>query len=158
MKKIALALSMLAILASFGACKPKQSAYRQAYEQAKERELANQGVVADEPSSTPLVSKPVTNVQVRQEKLSAYEGEDASLLNRYSVVIGSFRNSTNARSLKDRMSDEGYRPVLAENEQGMLRVIVASFATREEAASARDAIKERFAPAFQDAWLLERAY
>ncbi|MCT9925384.1 SPOR domain-containing protein, partial [Enterococcus faecalis] len=58
----------------------------------------------------PIVSKPATNVQIRQEKLSAYSGEDASRLDRFSVVVGSFRNATNARSLKERLESEGYPP------------------------------------------------
>ena len=103
------------------------------------------------------VSKPVERqVIVRKENLSVMEGEDAGNLKRYSVVVGSFQNHTNARSLKERMQADGYRPVLATNEQGMLRVIVSSFDSREEAASSRDAIKARYAPNFQDAWLLEK--
>ena len=39
----------------------------------------------------------------------------------------------------------------------MLRVIVSSFDTREEAAASREAVKARFAPEFKDAWLLENA-
>ena len=54
------------------------------------------------------------------------------------------------------MEEAGFKPILAENEHGMIRVIVASFMSREEAVSSREQIKERFAPQFQDAWLLER--
>ena len=53
------------------------------------------------------------------------------------------------------MVQAGYSAVLATNDAGMLRVIVASFDTREEAVASRDAIKARFAPDFKDAWLLE---
>ena len=48
--------------------------------------------------------------------------------------------------------------LLGGNEQGMLRVIVASFDNKADAADSRDAIKAKYAPNFQDAWLLERAY
>ena len=84
--------------------------------------------------------------------------EDASRLKRYSVVVGSFKNKTNAYALKERMQNDGYNAVLGENEQGMLRVIVASFDNKADAADSRDAIKAKYAPNFQDAWLLERAY
>ncbi|ERJ64655.1 cell division protein [Porphyromonas gingivalis SJD2] len=155
MNKMVVLAAAIAMTVAFGSCKSKQSAYRQAYEQAKEREIAQ---AEDKDMETrPIVSKPATNVQIRQEKLSAYSGEDASRLDRFSVVVGSFRNATNARSLKERLESEGYTPILAENEQGMLRVIVASFPSREEAIAAREAVKERYAPNFQDAWLLERA-
>ena len=56
------------------------------------------------------------------------------------------------------MQNAGYNAVLGENEQGMLRVIVASFDNKADAADRRDAIKAKYAPQFQDAWLLERAY
>ena len=94
----------------------------------------------------------------RTEKINAAQGEDASRLKRYSVVVGSFKNKTNAYALKERMQNDGYNAVLGENEQGMLRVIVASFDNKADAADSRDAIKAKYAPNFQDAWLLERAY
>lgn len=150
MKKITvLSLAFLVVIGATS-CKPKQSAYRQAYEQAKQRE-----VVAVE--DTREISKtPSREVVVRQERVSVVEGEDATGLKQFCVVIGSFQNMANATSLKERMVENGFRPVLVQNEQGMMRVIVSSFSTREEAAASRDAIKERFAPNFQDAWLLQR--
>ena len=48
--------------------------------------------------------------------------------------------------------------MLFRSEQGMLRVIVSSFDDKADAAASRDAIKAKYAPNFQDAWLLERAY
>lgn len=158
--------AVLCMVLAFGSCKPKQSAYKAAYEQAKEREMnapveevyvENNQVVVDQVES---VSKPrVTNESTtRSERINAMEGEDASRLKRYSVVIGSFRNKTNAYSLKERMEGEGYQVVLGENEQGMLRVIVASYDSRSDAADSRDAFKRKYAPNFQDAWLLERTY
>ena len=105
------------------------------------------------------VSKPRTSTaSTRSERINAAQGEDASRLKRYSVVIGSFKNRTNAYALKERMQNAGYNAVLGENEQGMLRVIVASFDSKADAADSRDAIKAKYAPQFQDAWLLERAY
>ena len=105
------------------------------------------------------VSKPRTsNVSTRAERINAAQGEDASRLKRYSVVIGSFKNKTNAYALKERMQNDGYNAVLGENEQGMLRVIVASFNDKADAADSRDAIKAKYAPNFQDAWILERQY
>jgi len=49
-------------------------------------------------------------------------------------------------------------PVLAENEQRMLRVIVTSFDNRADAERSRDAIRSRYYPNFQDAWILQRSY
>lgn len=160
MKKSAVLLAALAIALTVGACKPKQSHYRQVYEQAKQRDIAqtDQSTTAPETSeSDVVVSKPAEAVvTIRKERLNPLEGEETGRLKLYSVVIGSFQNSTNAYSLKERMEGEGFTPILAENEMGMLRVIVTSFESRDEAIQSREAIKERFAPLFQDAWLLER--
>lgn len=131
-------------LAALGGCKPKQSMYRSAYEQAKSAE-----------------KEPVVQAEaapVRSERIRPVPGEEASRLRRYGVVIGSFQNRTNAYSLKERMVKAGYKAVLGENEQGMLRVIVAAYDDRAEAAAARDAFKAKHAPDFQDAWLLEKIF
>jgi hypothetical protein len=56
------------------------------------------------------------------------------------------------------MEKQGYMPILAENEQGMLRVILTSHDNRAEAERSRDAVRSRHHPDFQDAWLLERRY
>ena len=136
-------------------CKSKQSAYKAAYEQAKEREISS-----DEPTAEEIapVTKSKDSGEPRQEKITPVEGEDADAIKLYSVVVGSFKNRTNAFSLKERMQNEGYTPVLGENEQGMLRVIVTSFETKAEAEKSRDAIRSKYRPNFQDAWVLERTY
>jgi cell division protein FtsN len=148
------------MIIAFGSCKPKQSAYRAAYEQAKEREATaptQVTIVDNQAVDISPVSKPPASVEAtRTERISAVQGEDPNRLKRFSVVVGSFRNKTNAYSLKDRMVSDGYSAVLAENEQGMLRVIVASYDDKAQAASSRDAIKAKYSPNFQDAWLLER--
>jgi cell division protein FtsN len=137
-------------LFSLNACKPKQSAYKAAYEAAKAREL-------QETNARPLeeitpVAKP-TEEDFQREKVTVIEGNS---IHQFNVVVGSFINPTNARSLKERMERQGYAPVLAQNEKGMYRVIVATFNNRSLAVEEREAIKERFYPEFKDAWLLEQ--
>lgn len=159
MKKIMLASLALTVMLGLGtSCKSKKSEYRKAYEQAKQREIVSKEnalppAITYEESAQPV--QPVQPITVRKERLQAVTGENTEHLKRYSVVIGSFQNPTNARALKEKMARLGYNAVLAKNELGMLRVIVASFNSREEAAASRDAVKARFAPDFNDAWLLE---
>lgn len=156
MKKILLFGAAICCMFTLGSCKSKSSAYKTAYEQAR----ANDNYWEDEEEDVEEVSdvEEISYESVRQEKVNAVQGEDFSGLKRYSVVIGSFRNSTNAFSMKERMTREGYKPVIAENEDGMLRVIVASYDTRADAVRSRDAFKAKYAPNFQDTWLLERSY
>ena len=162
MNKIWLFGAAVCMVLALGSCKPKQSAYKAAYEQAKVKEsTAPVEVVEQEEEVVEVapVSKPSTSTATtRTEKINAAQGEDASRLKRYSVVVGSFKNKTNAYALKERMQNDGYNAVLGENEQGMLRVIVASFDNKADAADSRDAIKANNAPNIQDAWLLVRAY
>ena len=154
MNKIWLFGAAVCMVLALGSCKPKQSAYKAAYEQAKEKESTAPVAVVEETEEeveVAPVSKPRTTssyVPTRTEKINVADGEDASRLKKYSVVVGSFKNKTN----------DGYNAVLGENEQGMLRVIVASFDNKADAAASRDAIKAKYAPNFQDAWLLEKLY
>lgn len=154
MKKIGLLGMGLCLVLLFGtSCKSKQSSYQAAYEQARAREMAEP---AYNDEFTP-VTKPIASTESRQEVITPISGENASGLRLYSVVIGSFTNRTNAYSLKERMEKEGYKPILAENDRGMLRVILTSHDTRADAERSRNTIRSRY-PNFQDAWLLERRY
>ena len=155
MKKILLFGAAICCIITLGSCKSKSSAYKTAYEQAKTNDTSWED---EEDDTEVLTSEEVSYESVKQEKVRVASGEDVSGLKRYSVVIGSFKNRTNAFALKERMQNEGYRPVVAENDFGMLRVIVSSFDSKADAARSRDALKSKFAPNFQDAWLLERQY
>lgn len=154
MKKILLFGAAICCVFLLGSCKSKSSAYKTAYEQAK----TNDNYWDADDDTEVLTSEEVSYESFRPENVNTLQGEDVSGLKRYSVVIGAFQNRTNAFSLKDRMTAEGYKPVVAENDFGMLRVIVASFDNRNDAVRARDAFKRKYAPNFQDAWLLERSF
>ena len=139
------------LLLSVSACKSKQSAYQSAYEAAKAKEMqeANNSQLEE---VTP-VTKPAATGNFQKEKLTSVDGNG---ILQYSVVIGSFINKTNAESLKERMQKQGYSPILAQNEKGMYRVIVATFNGRSNAVEERESLKSRYAPEFSDAWLLEQ--
>ena len=97
MNKIWLFGAAVCMVLALGSCKPKQSAYKAAYEQAKEKEsTAPVEVVEQEEEVVEVapVSKPRTSTATtRTEKINAAQGEDASRLKRYSVVVGSFKNN-----------------------------------------------------------------
>jgi cell division protein FtsN len=167
---------------AFNSCKPKQSTYRAAYEQAQERpdttfdDFGDESEFVDNTEIEPI-SKPRTegdfgnsgntgvpdineslNIATRQERINPYEGESFQSLRRYNVVIGSFRNRTNANALKERMQYEGYNALLAENELGLIRVIIVSSDNKAESVRARNSFKSKYYPNFQDIWILERRY
>ncbi|MDR1407019.1 MAG: SPOR domain-containing protein [Tannerella sp.] len=167
MKRIGLwSVTLCMILACCVSCKSKQSAYKAAYEQARERQIEESSVQAEEiapvsksktTTTSPAPTTPIP-ATTRQEKITPIAGEDLAGIKLYSVVIGSFRNKTNAYSLKERMQRDGYMPVLGENEQGMLRVILTSHESRQDADVSRQEITRKYYPDFQDAWILERRY
>jgi len=171
MKKLfPLGLTFIAILALTTSCKPKQSAYQQVYEAAKEKEMEE---AASQPTTVVkyAASLPPVEVSVRKEKVEPVYSTDASNLKKYSVVIASLSVKLNAESLKSRMEAEGYPVILAQNEHGMYRVIVASYDDKESAIAKRDEIFRKYSALgdteylrktygipFNDLWILERQY
>jgi cell division protein FtsN len=143
---------VLTLLFSLNACKTKQSAYQAAYEAAKQKELEETKKPIEE--LTP-VSKPKPPEKVQREKVTSIDGTG---IQQFSLVVGSFINKTNAESLKERLLRQGYSPILAQNEKAMYRVIIATFKDKSKAAEERELVKEKFAPEFSDAWILEQVY
>ncbi len=159
-KLVALGMGVCVVLA-LASCKSSESAYKKAYEKAKQQETVQPQVEAPV-EVTPVVAAPVevkkttdTSAGVRQEKVTLVSGE---ALKDYSIVCGSFGVKANADALKDFLAKEGYSPVIAMNAEGMYRVIVATYADRASAAQARDTFKAKYSSRtdFQSSWLLYR--
>lgn len=166
--QISLALLCLSFIAT--SCKPKQSAYKSVYEAAKEREMQETS------NEFNTVVKPVgtlspVEVSVRKEKVTPVYNSDAAGLKSFNVVIASLSVKLNAESLKSRMENEGYSVILAQNEQGMYRVILASYDEKQYAAEKRNEIFEKYSAKgdtdylrrtygvpFNDLWILQREY
>lgn len=168
MKKLVVLGMGVCIALAFASCKSSESAYKKAYEKAKQQELAEPQV--EEPQIvevTPVVSAPVvtqkapqSNATVRQEKVTVVSG--ANGVKDYSVVCGSFGLKANAEGLRDFLLAEGYSnaAVVFNAEAAMYRVIADTFADRASAADARDAFKAKYPNRkdFQGAWLLYRVF
>lgn len=162
MKKIVVLGMGLCVALAFSSCKSSESAYKKAYEKAKQQELADASAAnttTEAPAEvvTPVETAPVAPVSsapVREEKVELVSG---SGLKAYSVICGSFGVKSNAEGLKSQMDNEGYNAKVVYNAQNnMYRVIVESYDTHEEAARARDAFKAKYPNRkdFQGAWLL----
>jgi len=162
----------LSLVVAFGSCKPKQSAYKSVYEAAKERELEENKAAQNQPTQPayPAYSN-VENEPVRTEKITPVYESDASGLRAYSVVIASLSVKPNAEALKTRMEQEGYKVILAQNPQGMYRVIIASYDDKASAVNERNAIRDKYLAMgssdtlrktygipFDDLWILQRQY
>jgi cell division protein FtsN len=141
---IGLALSSLVV---FDGCKSKESAYKAAYEAAKQKEIDETVEEVVPVQKSPQQS----TATVQKEKVTVLDGT----IRQYNVIIGSFANKTNATSLKSRMEKDGFTVYLAQNAKGMYRVIVATFDDKASAAAERDRVKDKYYPNFQDAWILD---
>lgn len=165
MKKLVVLGMGVCMVLAFASCKSSESAYKKAYEKAKQQELAEPQVEAPV-EVTPVATAPVPVKKstdsangVRQEKVTVVSGVDG--LKDYSVVCGSFGLKANAEGLKEFLDAQGYNATIAFNaEAAMYRVIVSTFADRAAAAQARDAFKAKYPNRsdFQGAWLLYRVF
>lgn len=165
MKKLAVLGMGVCIALSFTSCKSSESAYKKAYDKAKQQELASPQVEASAEVAhvvtAPVAVKKATDSAngVRQERVTVVSGVDG--LKDYSIVCGSFGLKANAEGLKEFLDKEGYRATIAFNaESAMYRVIVDTYADRSAAAHARDAFKGKYPNRkdFQGAWLLYRVF
>lgn len=166
MKKVVVLGMGLCVALAFSSCKSSESAYKKAYEKAKQQELAEaSNTVAEAPAEQAVAPvetvapvAPAPAAPVREEKVQLVSGNG---LKAYSVVCGSFGVKANADGLKSQMDADGYDAKVVYNaEKNMYRVVVESFDTRDEAARARDAFKAKYPNRedFQGAWLLYNVY
>ncbi len=166
-KSVALGIGMCVALA-FTSCKSSESAYKKAYEKAKQQELAeaaNEQQVEATPVevapvvAAPVAAAPVSNAPVREESVQLVSGTG---LKAYSVVCGSFGVKANAEGLKQYLDGQGHQAMVVFNaDRNMYRVVVSSFDDRAAAAAARDAFKAKYPNRddFQKSWLLyDKAY
>ena len=154
------------LLLGVTSCKSTESAYKKAYEQAKQQEQEVEYVAPVQAQTVePVVSAPVQvrptqhDSSIREEKVTVVSGVDG--LKKYSVVAGSFGVKSNADGLKRYLDGQGYNSTVAYNaEANMYRVIVSSFDERGSAEYARDSFKSKYPSRkdFQGAWLLYRVY
>ena len=121
MKKFVVLGMGLCMALAFTSCKSSESAYKKAYEKAKQQELAEAPVAEEAPAAAPTT--PVAVGTVREEKVQLVSGEG---LKAYSVVCGSFGVKANAEGLKARLDNAGYSAKVVFNaSNNMYRVIVA---------------------------------
>lgn len=146
-------LSLL-LIAGMASCKSSQSAYKAAYEKAQEKKIEEPAPTPAPVVEQPVATTPSTTAPVREqsERLNVVDANGASL-NAYNVIVGSFRQRLNAQSLCERLREDGYPAILAQNAEGWYRVVACSFDNRPAAVQAREALQAKY-PQFTDAWFL----
>lgn len=145
--KILVAVAVIAT--SFTACKTKQ----------KVTKIPGANVEAVAPAATTTTPTVSTQTSVpagpevtRNEKFSLADGETNAdaLKYKYHVVVGSFKSQVNAKGLQSTLKGEGNNALVVVNEQGMFRVLIASFNEYAQARARINQISDRF----PDAWVL----
>ena len=110
-----------------------------------------------EPVAVDPDPEPEPEIPVVEEKFDFEREEDriTQEVNRYFVILGSFRVHDNANRFKSALEQEGFNPVILLSETGFNRVSVDSY-TSEAAARQRVMQIRRNYSQYHDAWLLIR--
>ena len=108
--------------------------------------------------TTPVVkeeNKPAeTKIVVKEEKVKVVDDQESEVF-KYYVIIGSFRVLENAQNYKKQLIEEGFLPVLLENENGLYRVSVSAFNEEMPARERINSIRNKY-DKYNDVWLLIR--
>ena len=162
MKKTTILCVGLCAAMAFTSCKSNESAYKRAYEKAKQYDTAAAQQAPQTPQTAapqtteevavvaPVEAKPadearvvdnLDNVSVRQESVTLING---SGLKDFSVIVGSFGLISNAEGLQQRLKAAGYDAQVVKNEEkNMYRVVASTFAGKADAVNSRDQLRAR---------------
>ena len=142
MKKIVTLGLGLCVAVAFTSCKSQESAYKKAYEKAKQQQAAEQ----QQPTTTTQVA--VAPVQTTTTT-PVHTTTTPTTVKAYSVVCGSLSLKSNAQGLQQRLKNQGYAAQIAYNGK-LYRVVASTFDDRASAATSRNKLRETY----PDAWLL----
>lgn len=97
----------------------------------------------------PVVTK--KRVKARTENVDMADDNTSSVSEKFHVVVGSFNVKSNANSLLESLKAEGVKEAkVVVNEQGLYRVVVASYNAYQQARSKAETIASKY----EDAWVL----
>lgn len=149
MKKIVYLSIIIAALASISACKTTEQNYRAAYELAQQKKTSTDTVTDRliEREAGPAqvtvdgISLPMTTEYTRP--VNNLEGFNAGDFKKYNVVIASFRQLFNAKSVRKRAIEAGFdKAFIVSNNQQVYFVIAVSCTTPTEAEAALKKVTE----------------
>lgn len=143
-----LIIAVIAAIAMLSGCKTSEANYRAAYQAAKEKSDENSGIddtiydrIRKEAISSRLIvgtdSIPLSTVNVRLTEGCGTPEQ----FKPYSIVVNQFKQVFNAKSLMNRLRDNGHNAIVVETAEPLYYVIAGSYETAEEAAAAYHKIK-----------------
>ncbi|MDE6301068.1 MAG: SPOR domain-containing protein [Muribaculaceae bacterium] len=152
MKKI---LVILIALTALAACKTSEANYRAAYERAAgARDGADplEGTIYGAsrrytPQATVTLNGDTALERTIRVKVTDEGGGIRESLKPFSVVVGGFKQLFNARSMRERLADNGYSSAfVVETGEPYYYIILSSYPNRAEAMSALSAAREATLP------------
>lgn len=157
--RIVSGVAALVLLGSCGALSPKgSSSFSDSKSPYVKEEKAAPKATTTTSSTTPkpkATTAPVPReVVMREERVKVVDNADVSVYSYY-VILGSFKILDNAKNFRAQLINEGFKPVILENESGLFRVSVSSNndeqTVREKIAEIRNSYAQ-----YSDVWLLVR--
>lgn len=157
MKRIILYACVVLCVTMQFSCKPNYEATKAAYERAMSAAVEKPTITADIPTDDAIteIQPIIDHSKVSRERSESVKVLDNGTIDKYSVVVGTYKQKTNARGMRDRLIADGYNAVVAQNAQGMYRVIAYTCDNRAEAEKARLEIMNRYDRSYiGDPWML----
>lgn len=153
--KIHKLLTSIAVLSVIlvSSCKTTEANYRAAYDKAiagRDSAKAIEQTIYGAHRRDMGVRVAVSNgdsaeIRAQQVKITDGGGGIAEWLHPYNVVVGQFKQSFNAKSMRERLVDNGYpRAFVVQNGEPYYYVILSSFDTQAEAVQAVNSIPKKF--------------
>ncbi|MBR2379326.1 MAG: SPOR domain-containing protein [Bacteroidaceae bacterium] len=157
MKRLFIFGTITIVTLSITSCRGNYEATKAAYEKAMEAAVERPTITADTPTDDAIteIQPMVSTSSEAKERTESVKVIDEATIQAYSVVVGSFKQLTNAKGMCERLKEDGYDAFVAQNAHGMYRVIACTFATRNEAVAARKELVNRYPSSYVgNPWLL----
>lgn len=142
------------MLVLFACCKSNEKAYNAAYQRMKEKNEAS--LLEERAQTAEIISDDVVKKKdpgmVKVHEVVTLMLGDEQHLSTYNIVIKSFINRTNARSLYQRMLEEGHNAVLVQNKDLMYRIVIDACKYEADAEKLLTAVRDKW----PEAWILVR--
>lgn len=136
MKKILLLAMTVSSLLTFYSCKTTEANYKAAYDLATKNKQVNDFI------DDTIADEAIPEQWAEYVAFTAECGGYKSDLKQYNVVVAQFRQIFNAKSMRGRLADMGYKSALVvQNGKQEYYVIAQSFNTKEDAVAAVKKIK-----------------
>lgn len=143
MKKIVYLTIIIALISSISACKPTEQNYRAAYELAQQKKAGTDTVtdrLIDSEAAPAQVTVDGISLPMKTEytrPVRDLDGFNIADFKKYNVVIASFRQLFNAKSVRKRAIEAGFdKAFIVVNNEQVYIVIAASCSTPAEAEAA----------------------